>query len=141
MGDVKFDESHSAYELNLAFVPFSTCKLSLKYVPFSLPNFFVGDPILVSSSDDDNEDENPPPPAHLPPDEFVIGRFSSPFLSCTEGLFPFPYVDLPSLFYESRAKNIHFSTYTLPISYARCVYIGYSTTAHVHQDLCQKIQK
>jgi hypothetical protein len=47
---------------------------------------------------------------------------------------------LSSLFDESRAKNIHFSTYTLPISYARCVYAGCSTTTHVYRDLCQKIK-
>jgi hypothetical protein len=71
----------------------------------------------------------------------VIARFASPFLSCTEGLFPFPYANLSSLFDESRAKNIHFSTYTLPINYARCVYVGFSTTTHVHWDLCEKIIK
>jgi len=38
------------------------------FVPSSIPNFYVRDPIRVSSLDDDNEDENPPPPSHLPPD-------------------------------------------------------------------------
>jgi hypothetical protein len=61
--------------------------------------------------------------------------------SCTEGLFPFPYADLSSLFDESRAKNTYFSTYTHPAYYTTCVYAGCSTTTHVHQDLCQKIQK
>jgi hypothetical protein len=70
----------------------------------------------------------------------VIVRFVSPLLSCTEGLFPFPYADLSSLFNESRAKNIHFSIYTLPINYTRCVYTGCSTAARAHRDLCQKIQ-
>ena len=60
--------------------------------------------------------------------------------SCTEGLFPFSCADLSSLFDESRAKNIHFSTYTLPNCYARCVYTCCSTTACVYRDLCQKIQ-
>jgi hypothetical protein len=72
---------------------------------------------------------------------FIIERFASPLLSCTMGLFPFPYADLSSLFDESRAKNTYFSTYTHPIYYARCVYVGCSTTAHVHRDFCQKIQK
>jgi hypothetical protein len=27
-------------------------------------------------------------------EDHVIARFASPLLSCTEGLFPFPYVDL-----------------------------------------------
>ena len=61
--------------------------------------------------------------------------------SCTEGLFPFPYADLSSLFIESRAKNTYFSTYTRPIYYTTCVYVGCSTIARVHRDLCQKIQK
>jgi hypothetical protein len=74
-------------------------------------------------------------------DVVVIARFSSPLVSCTEGLFLFTYEDLSSLFDESRAKNIHFSTYTCPISYTTSVYAGWSTTAYVHQDLCQKIQK
>jgi hypothetical protein len=34
----------------------------------------------------------------------VIARFASPLLSFTEGLFPFPYADLSSLFDKSRAK-------------------------------------
>jgi hypothetical protein len=72
--------------------------------------------------------------------KIVIARFASPLLSCTEGLFPFPYADLSSLFDESRAKNIHFSTYMLPISYTRCVYACCSTTTRVYRDLCQKIQ-
>jgi hypothetical protein len=59
---------------------------------------------------------------------FVIARFASPLLSCTEGLFPFPYGDLSSLFDESRAKNTYFSTYTSPICYTTCVYTGCSTT-------------
>jgi hypothetical protein len=54
-----------AYEPNLAFVP------SLVYVPYSLPNFSVNDPILISSSNDDSEYENPPPPAHLPLHESI----------------------------------------------------------------------
>jgi hypothetical protein len=70
----------------------------------------------------------------------IIARFASPLLSCTEGLFPFPYAYLSSLFDESRAKNIHFSTYTLPISYTRCIYACCSTTTCVYRDLCQKIQ-
>jgi hypothetical protein len=70
----------------------------------------------------------------------VIAIFSSLLLSFTEGLFPFPYVDFSSLFDESRAKNIHFSTCTLPNCYARCVYACCSITAPVYQDLCQKIQ-
>ena len=44
-------------------------------------------------------------------------------------------------FYESRAKNTHFSTYTRHISYTSSVYAGCSTTTRVHRDLCQKIQK
>jgi hypothetical protein len=40
-------------------------------------------------------------------------------LSCTEGLFPFPYADYSSLLDESRAKNTHFSTYTRPICYTK----------------------
>jgi hypothetical protein len=44
------------------------------------------------------------------------------------------------VFDESRDKNIHFSTHTLPNFYARCVYACCSTTAHVYRDLCQKIQ-
>jgi hypothetical protein len=71
----------------------------------------------------------------------IIERFSSPLLSCIEILFPFPYADLSSLFDEYRAKNTHFSTYTHPIFYSACVYVGFSTIAHVHLDLCQKIQK
>jgi hypothetical protein len=38
----------------------------------------------------------------------VIARFVSPLLSCTEGLFPFPYADFSSLFDESRAKKYTF---------------------------------
>jgi hypothetical protein len=71
----------------------------------------------------------------------VIARFASPFLSCIEGLFPFPYADLSSLFDKSRSKNKHFSTYTCPISYIASVYTGCSTTARIHRNLCQKIQK
>jgi hypothetical protein len=37
-------------------------------------------------------------------------------------------------------KNIHFSTYTLPNCYARCVYACCSITTRVYRDLCQKIQ-
>jgi hypothetical protein len=44
------------------------------------------------------------------------------------------------IFDKSRAKNIYFSTYTLPSYFARCVYTCYSTTVHVYWDLCQKIQ-
>jgi hypothetical protein len=32
----------------------------------------------------------------------IIARFASPLLSCTEGLFPFPYADLSSLFPEPK---------------------------------------
>jgi hypothetical protein len=71
----------------------------------------------------------------------VIAIFASPLLSCTKGLFLFPYTDLSSLFDESRAKNTYFSTYTHTIYYTSCVYVGCSNTARVHQDLCQKIQK
>ena len=48
------------------FVPYSTCEPSSTSMPYSRPNTFVGDIILVTSSDDDTEDENPPPLAHLP---------------------------------------------------------------------------
>jgi hypothetical protein len=75
------------------------------------------------------------------PTNIVIARFAPPLLSCTKGLFPFSYADLSSLFDESRAKNTHFFTYTHPICYTTCVYAGCSTTARVHRDLCQKIQK
>jgi hypothetical protein len=61
--------------------------------------------------------------------------------SCTEGLFPFPDADLSSHFDESRAKNTYFSTYTHPICYTTCVYVGCSTTTRVHRDLCHKIKK
>jgi hypothetical protein len=74
---------------------------------------------------------------HIPT---VIEIFSSPLLSCTEGLFPFCYADLSSLFDESKAKNIHFSTYTLPIFYTRCVYAGCSTTTRIHRDFYHKIK-
>jgi hypothetical protein len=60
--------------------------------------------------------------------------------SCPEGLFPFPHADLSSLFVRSRAKNKYFSTCTHLAHYTTCVYIGCSTTAHVHRDLCQKIK-
>jgi hypothetical protein len=60
--------------------------------------------------------------------------------SCIEGLFPFPYVDLSSLFVKSRAKNTYFSTCTHLPYYTTCVYEGSTTTAHVHWDLCQKMK-
>jgi hypothetical protein len=44
------------------------------------------------------------------------------------------------LFDKSRAKNIYFSTYTLPNFFARCGYACCSTTTRVYLDLCQKIQ-
>jgi hypothetical protein len=53
---------------------------------------------------------------------FCSSKICPPLLSCIEGLFPFPYADLSSLFDESRAKNTHFSTYTHPICYTTCVY-------------------
>jgi hypothetical protein len=41
--------------------------------------------------------------------------FPHPMKSCTKGLFPFPYVDLKSLFTNPRAKNIIFPhIHTLP---------------------------
>jgi hypothetical protein len=72
---------------------------------------------------------------------FVIAIFASPLLSFTEGLFPFPCADLSSLFDKSRDQNKQFSTYTCPISYKTSVYASCSTTACIHWDLCQKIQK
>jgi hypothetical protein len=60
--------------------------------------------------------------------------------SCTEGLIPFPYADLSSLFIKSRAKNKYFSTCTHLAHYTTCVYAGCSTTTRVHQDLCQKMK-
>jgi hypothetical protein len=41
------------------------------FIPSSLPNIYVSDPILVSSFEEDSEDENPLPPAHLPPIESI----------------------------------------------------------------------
>jgi hypothetical protein len=58
--------------------------------------------------------------------------------SCREGLIPFPYADLLSLIDESRDKNKYFSTCMHLESYTTSVYARYSTTACVHQDLCQK---
>jgi hypothetical protein len=52
----------------------------------------------------------------------------------------FPMQTHHPLFHESRAKNIYFSTYTLPNCFARCVYACCSTTARIYRDLCQKIQ-
>jgi hypothetical protein len=64
----------------------------------------------------------------------VITRFSSPFLSCTEGLFPFPYADLSTPFLINPEPklyifpHIHFLT-TLQDAYTlaaplQLVYIG-----------------
>jgi hypothetical protein len=60
--------------------------------------------------------------------------------SCREDLIPFPYVDLSSLLIKSRYKNTKFSTCKHLAHYTTSVYAGYSTIAHVHQDLCQKIK-
>jgi hypothetical protein len=59
---------------------------------------------------------------------------------CTEGLFPFPYADLSSLFVKSRAKNTYFSTCTHLSYYTSCVYTGCTTTTRIHRDLCQKMK-
>jgi hypothetical protein len=60
--------------------------------------------------------------------------------SCTKGLFPFPHVDLSSLFVKSIAKNKYFSTCMHLSYYTTCVYPGYSTTTRIHRDLCQKMK-
>ena len=60
--------------------------------------------------------------------------------SCTEGLIPFPYVDLFSLIDKSRDKNTNFSTCMHLAPYKASVYVGCSTTTYVHWDLCQKIK-
>jgi len=64
-------------EPNSTCVPDSACEPSLVYIPFSLPKFYVSDPILVSSSNDDNEDENPPMSAHLRPAEPIENELAS----------------------------------------------------------------
>jgi hypothetical protein len=60
--------------------------------------------------------------------------------SCIEDLSPFPHAELSSLFVRSRDKNIYFSTCTHLAHYTTCIYAGFSTTTHVHQDLCQKMK-
>jgi hypothetical protein len=60
--------------------------------------------------------------------------------SSTKGIFPFPNANLSSLFVKSRAKNTYFSTCTHLDCYTACIYVGCTTTAHVHWDLCQKIK-
>ena len=54
--------------------------------------------------------------------------------------FHFPMQTYRPLFDKSKAKNIYFSTYTLPNFFARCVYACCSTTTRVYRDLCHKIQ-
>jgi hypothetical protein len=60
--------------------------------------------------------------------------------SCREGLIPFPHADLLSMIDKSRDKKKYFSTCMHLASYTTRVYIGFSTTTHVHRDLCQKIK-
>ena len=59
---------------------------------------------------------------------------------CTEGLFPFPYADLSSLFVNPRAKNTYVSTCMHLAYYTVCVYTGCSITACAHWDLCPKMK-
>jgi hypothetical protein len=60
--------------------------------------------------------------------------------SCTEGLFPFPYAHLSSMFVKSKSKNTYFFTCTHLAYYTACVYASCSTIACVHRDLCQKMK-
>lgn len=53
------------------FAPSLSSEPSSTFVPSSLLNFYVSDPILVSSSNDDNKDGIPHPLAHLPLDEYI----------------------------------------------------------------------
>jgi hypothetical protein len=63
-----------------------------------------------------------------------------PMQSLREGIIPFPYANLHSLIDESKDKNKYFSTCIHLERYIASAYAGYSTTARIHQDLCQKIK-
>jgi hypothetical protein len=60
--------------------------------------------------------------------------------SYREGFTPFPYANLLSPIDETKDNNKYFSTCTHLASYTTSVYIGCSTTSHVHPDLCQKMK-
>jgi hypothetical protein len=51
----------------------------------------------------------------------VIARFASPLLSCREGLFPFPYADLSSLFDDPEPK-VYIFPHILPLSTMKDAY-------------------
>jgi hypothetical protein len=52
----------------------------------------------------------------------------------------FPYEDLSSMLRESREQNEKNSTCTHLAYYTTSVYVGCSTTARVHRDLCHKMK-
>ena len=63
--DVQFNENILACEPNSTYVPSSAYELDLAVVPFS-SSFLNNTPSLITSLDDDSDDENPPPPTLVP---------------------------------------------------------------------------